>query len=145
MRLAGQAGVGPASRSEDSPLLEADRAACAVAGDDVIEDGDAEELAGRGDASSQAVIFGARFRIAARVVVAEDDRDGAGQDGGTEDPARVHEGVGEGADAHGVDGDRLAADIEEEAVRQHLLDIQANVMLVAPEAEVVLMEVYGSD
>jgi len=30
-------------------------------------------------------------------------------------------------------------------VRQHLQDIQANVMLVAPEAEIVSLEVYGAD
>jgi DNA/RNA-binding domain of Phe-tRNA-synthetase-like protein len=37
------------------------------------------------------------------------------------------------------------AGIEKQAVRQHLQDIQANVELVAPEAEVVLLEVYGAD
>ena len=35
--------------------------------------------------------------------------------------------------------------IGEQTVRQHLQDIQANVMLVAPEAEVVSLEVYGTD
>jgi DNA/RNA-binding domain of Phe-tRNA-synthetase-like protein len=34
--------------------------------------------------------------------------------------------------------------IEDHAVDEHLLDIQANVMLIAPEAEVELMEVYGT-
>jgi len=37
------------------------------------------------------------------------------------------------------------AGIGEQTVRQHLQDIQANVMLVAPEAEVVSLEVYGTD
>ena len=37
------------------------------------------------------------------------------------------------------------AGIREQAVRQHLQDIQANVILVAPEAEVVSLEVYGTD
>jgi DNA/RNA-binding domain of Phe-tRNA-synthetase-like protein len=37
------------------------------------------------------------------------------------------------------------AGIGEQAVYQHLQDIQANIMLVAPEAKVVSLEVYGSD
>lgn len=36
------------------------------------------------------------------------------------------------------------AGIEKQAVRQHLLDIQANIMLIAPQAEVVSLEVYGA-
>jgi len=35
--------------------------------------------------------------------------------------------------------------IGEQAVRQHLQDIQANVRLVAPEAQVGLLKVYGTD
>lgn len=37
------------------------------------------------------------------------------------------------------------AGIGEQAVRQHLHDIQANVTLVAPEAEAMLLEVYVAD
>jgi len=37
------------------------------------------------------------------------------------------------------------AGIGEQAVRQHLQGIQANVILVAPEAEVISLEVYGAD
>lgn len=37
------------------------------------------------------------------------------------------------------------AGIKKQAVRQHLHDIQANVMLIAPEAETVSLEVYGTD
>jgi len=37
------------------------------------------------------------------------------------------------------------AGIEKQAVRQHLQDIQANVELFAPEAEVMLLETYGAD
>ncbi len=36
------------------------------------------------------------------------------------------------------------AGIEEQALRQHLQDIQSNVRLVAPEAETELLEVYGA-
>ncbi len=39
----------------------------------------------------------------------------------------------------------VPAGIEERAVYQHLHDIEANVRLVAPEAEVELLQVYGSD
>jgi DNA/RNA-binding domain of Phe-tRNA-synthetase-like protein len=35
--------------------------------------------------------------------------------------------------------------IGEQVVYEHLQDIQANVLLIAPEAEVELMEVYGTD
>jgi len=35
--------------------------------------------------------------------------------------------------------------IDKPAIRQHLRDIQANVMLVAPQAQVELLEVYGED
>ncbi len=35
--------------------------------------------------------------------------------------------------------------IGEQAVCQHLQDIQANVRLVAPEAQVGLLKVYGTD
>ena len=35
--------------------------------------------------------------------------------------------------------------IDEPAIRQHLRDMQANVMLVAPLAQVELLEVYGGD
>jgi len=35
--------------------------------------------------------------------------------------------------------------IEKQTVRQHLHDIQANVKLVAPEAETMSLEVYGAD
>lgn len=37
------------------------------------------------------------------------------------------------------------AGIEKQTVRQHLHDIQANVELVAPEAETMSLEVYGAD
>lgn len=37
------------------------------------------------------------------------------------------------------------AGIGQEAVRRHLQDLQANVLVVAPEAQVELLEVYGSD
>ena len=37
------------------------------------------------------------------------------------------------------------AGIEKQAVRQHLHDIQANVVLIAPEAEVTSLEVYGAE
>ena len=36
------------------------------------------------------------------------------------------------------------AGIEEQALRQHLQDIQSNVRLIAPEAETELLEVYGA-
>jgi len=36
------------------------------------------------------------------------------------------------------------AGIEEQAVRQHLQDIQSNVWLIAPEAETELLEVFGA-
>lgn len=39
----------------------------------------------------------------------------------------------------------VPAGIKKQAVRQHLHDVQANVMLIAPEAETVLLEVYGTD
>jgi DNA/RNA-binding domain of Phe-tRNA-synthetase-like protein len=35
--------------------------------------------------------------------------------------------------------------IEKQAVRDHLQDIQANVLLVAPQAQVELLEVYGTE
>ena len=35
--------------------------------------------------------------------------------------------------------------IGEEAVLQHLTDIRANVLLVAPEGEVELLKVYGTE
>jgi DNA/RNA-binding domain of Phe-tRNA-synthetase-like protein len=35
--------------------------------------------------------------------------------------------------------------IGEQAVYDHLRDIQANILLVAPEADVVLLEVYGTE
>ena len=40
-----------------------------VTEDDVIEQGDAEELAGLPEAGSQGAVFGARSRIAGRVIV----------------------------------------------------------------------------
>lgn len=35
--------------------------------------------------------------------------------------------------------------IGEQAVKEHLKDIQANVLILAPEAEIELLEVYGTD
>jgi DNA/RNA-binding domain of Phe-tRNA-synthetase-like protein len=35
--------------------------------------------------------------------------------------------------------------IGEEAVYQHLQDIQANILLIAPEAETELLKVYGTE
>src|SRR5262245_47849440 len=54
----------------------------AIAENDVVDDGEAEELSGVHQALGQGTVFLARLRRPARVIVAADERGGIAQDGG---------------------------------------------------------------
>ena len=71
----------------------------------MIKHGDAEELATLFKAPSQGAIFLAGSRIAARMVVRQDDGAGVHKDQWLEDFARVDDAQGDRSDAHGVDAD----------------------------------------
>jgi hypothetical protein len=61
----------------------------AVANDDVIADGDAEELAGADESTRELDVVDAGRRVTTRVIVRNDDGGGVGQDGDLEDFARM--------------------------------------------------------
>ncbi len=76
-----------------------------VTEDDVIEQGDAEELAGLPEAGSQGAVFGARSRIAGRVIVRAQGGTRIHEDERLEDFARVNDRQGERADRNDVKPD----------------------------------------
>ena len=65
-------------RLQDAALFEGDEAV--VAEDDVVQQFDAEDLAGFRQPLRDAAIFGAGGRVAAGMVVGDDDGGGAGDD-----------------------------------------------------------------
>ena len=69
---------------QDAASAKADEAA-GLAEDQVVEDLDPEELAGRGETARQGDVLGGGLGVAARMVVSEQERGAAGEDGGLED------------------------------------------------------------
>ena len=63
----------------------------AVANDDVIADGDAEKLASADESTRELDVVDARCRVAAGVIVGDDDGGGVGQNGHLENFARMDE------------------------------------------------------
>ena len=68
-----------------------ERPVAAIADHDVIEDSDAEEIAGLFEAARERAVLRGRLRISGRVVVDEDDGRGVADDRWLEDLARVNE------------------------------------------------------
>ena len=73
-------------------------ARCGDAGDDVVAKIDLEELCGFGDSDGEAPVGIARRRVAAWVVVDEDEAVGFVLDDGVEDFAGMRDALGEGAE-----------------------------------------------
>ncbi len=72
-------------------LLVSERTEAVVADHDVVEDADADDLAGPLEPSRDRAVLGRRVRVARRVVVDEDQRRGVRKDRGLEDLPRVNE------------------------------------------------------
>src|SRR5262245_9529756 len=85
---------------------------------DVIEDRDAEDPTGFGDALRHFAILDARTGIPARMVVSEDERRGAREDGGLEDLAWMDECLVRSADGHDLvrDGPMAAVEVDRQEV-----------------------------
>ncbi len=66
----------------------------------MIVHGHAHQLSSLDELPSNADILARRLRIAAWVLMSQDDRGGVGQDGDLEDLTRFHDGGGEASDAN---------------------------------------------
>lgn len=80
--------------------------------DNMVAQGNAEQLAGRRELLSKGNIFGTGARIARRVVVGDDDRCGAVDDGIAKNLARMGEDAVERADGDRALGNESLAAVE---------------------------------
>ena len=69
-----------------------------LAHDDVVEDSDPDDLSGLGHSAGEGQVLRAGGRVAAGVVVEEDDPGRVGQEGGGEDAPGLDGGAGQGPD-----------------------------------------------
>src|ERR1700694_5117075 len=101
------------SSLDGAPLLERYEGG-PFANDDVVEELDAEDLAGVGHSPGEVEILGAWCGIAARMIVEQDDRGGVGEQGGREDGSRLDGGPAQRADVGQLMADGTVADVEKD-------------------------------
>jgi len=89
-----------------------DRDEASVADDDVVEQRDADQAAGLDQAARDGEVLGAGLGVAARVVVGDDQRAGAGAHREAVDLARVHQAGGRRALADAVGGEQAVAAVQ---------------------------------
>ena len=87
------------------PGMISETVGAVVTENDVIEQGDADELAGLPETGSQGAVFGAGSRIAGRVIVRTQSGAGIHENERLEDFARVNDRQGERADRNDIKTD----------------------------------------